>query len=495
MAGVVVAVLLTAPTAAAAATAESGTHDRPGSLEVDRFVEEHIGRHGLAGVSVAVVRHGEILHAEGYGHGSTGAEVTAHTPMPLASVSKSVTAMAVLRLAEDGGIELDTPVREYMDGFDPVDPRAEEITPRQLLDQTSGITSHGLLSPDRQEITTTEQAADVLSGMELGSDPGTGHEYQNGNYWLLAGLVESVSGEPFGSYLDREVFRPLGMEDSTSVDTADAFAGVDESAPGHVDVYGFPVPREEQPDFVAGSGNTVSTAGDMARWLVPHTNGGRSVTGEPFVGVDTLTEALTPSDPAGRYGYGWRHVPGEGRVAHGGALFGHLSYQTVTDGGLGVAVLSNTLTTSYDTAQPLAVGLVDLFEGRSPESPLPYHRIIDVVLTGLTLLSTALGVRRLRLAGVWAERHSDRPAWKLTLRSAARLLPALLVCGFAAVAVANIAVVGASPRTVAAIAAGAFWPPSFTVWVVVAAAFGLATVVLRAHRLRSARSQEPPPQG
>src|SRR5699024_2556746 len=103
-------------------------------------------------------------------------------------------AMAVMQLVEDGQIDLETPVVHYLDDFTPVDPRAEEITVRQLLDQTSGMASQGLVSPDRGRFENTEEAVDVLAGMELTDEPGTRHQYINGNYWMAAHLVEEVTG-------------------------------------------------------------------------------------------------------------------------------------------------------------------------------------------------------------------------------------------------------------------------------------------------------------
>src|SRR5699024_761111 len=87
--------------------------------------------------------------------------------------------------------------------------------------------------------------------------------------------------------------------------------------------------------------------------------------------------APVPLRPEGRYSLGWREVAGENRMAHSGTHTGHLAYQTVTEDGLGVAVMSNGLTASYDTVQPLAVGLLDLAEGESAEQPLPVPRLID----------------------------------------------------------------------------------------------------------------------
>lgn len=473
-------------TAVAPAAAANSPEDLP--ERVDTFVADHVDRQNLAGVSVAVVRDGEVLHTMGHGHDSDGNTVTADTPMAVASISKSFTAMAVMQLVEDGQIDLETPVAHYLDDFTPVDPRAEEITVRQLLDQTSGMASQGLVSPDRGRFENTEEAVDVLAGMELTDDPGARHQYFNGNYWMAAHLVEEVTGEPFGSHLERAVFEPLGMYHSTSVTRSQDLNDVDGLADGHINVYGIPVPREEPANLIAGSGNVVTTAEDMAHWLAPYTDEGRTIEGEPYAEAATVEELLSPSAPEGRYSLGWREVAGENRMAHSGTHTGHLAYQTVTEDGLGVAVMSNGLTASYDTVQPLAVGLLDLAEGESAEQPLPVPRLIDYGFLVLTLLSVALGIRRLMRARVWAERLSDRPVRWLVLRLVPRLLPLALILGYAVAGIATIIGVGADPRFVLTLGVGTYWPPSFTVWVCVAALLNLATIVVRARYSWRARS-------
>lgn len=478
--------ILLAGTAVVPATAADTSEDLP--ERVDTFVADYMDRQNLAGVSVAVVRDGEVLHTRGHGHDSTGNTVTADTPMAIASASKSFTAMAVMQLVEDGEVDLDTPVGDYLDDFAPVDPRAEEITVRQLLDQTSGLASQGLLSPDRGRFDTAEEAVDVLAGMELTEDPGTRHQYFNGNYWMAAHLVEEVTGEPFGSHLDRAVLTPLGMHDSTPVTRTQDLNDVDGLHDGHINVYGVPVAREEPASLIAGAGDVVTTADDMARWLAPYTDGGRTLEGEPYAEMSTVQEILTPSHPEESYAMGWREVAGEDRAAHSGTHTGHLAYQTVTEDGVGVAVMSNSLTAPYDTAQPLAVGILDLVEGDSPEQPLPVHRLVDYALLALTLVSVALGVRRLMRAQAWAERLSERPLRRTVLRLAPRLLPLALVLGYAAAGIAAVIGVNADPGFVLTLGAGVYWPPSFTVWVCVAALLNLATIVVRARHLRRART-------
>ncbi|QVQ53501.1 beta-lactamase family protein [Spiractinospora alimapuensis] len=454
------------------------------AAEIDAYVGESADRLGLAGVSVAVVRDGDVLFTEGYGHDSTGEAVTSRSPMMLASVSKSTTAMTVLRLVEDGLVDLDTAVVDYVPEFDPVDPRAEEITVRHLLDQTSGMASDGVLSPERRSVASLEEMASILGAKELATDPGAQHEYFNGNYWLAARVVEATTGEEYADVLQGEVLDPLGMRDSASArDGATGVEQLEGVVDGHVSTYGFSVPRDEPADFATGAGGVVASAEDMARWLAPFTNEGRTVDGEPFVSAETVQELVTPSDPDAEYGLGWRDVPGEDRVAHAGTLLGYTTYQTVTADGVGVAVLNNSLT-MYETPQPIAVGILDIVDGGTPDPPTPYHHYVDYTVAALTLLTLALGVRRLVRAEEWARRHGARPTWRPLLGYGARSLPFLAICGYL--------VLGILARAEPSVVAGfAFMWPAVTIWIIAAAVANLATLVVRTVHLRRVRLASP----
>ncbi|RKS08674.1 CubicO group peptidase (beta-lactamase class C family) [Nocardiopsis sp. Huas11] len=489
-----VLVLVAAQTAPAAAApgSSSGPAAAVDTDRIDRYVQEYVRRQGLAGVSVAVVSQGRVLHTGGYGHDSQGRPVTADTPMLTASLSKAITAMAVMLLVEEGEIALDDPVTDHLPEYDPVDPRAERITVRQLLDQTSGMASQGLLSPDRRYKQSPREAVAILATMELGADPGARHHYYSGNYYMLARLVEVVSGQSFGDYLDDAVLAPLGMADSGSaVDGERAVAEFEGLENGHVPLYGMSVPLHEPPDFFVGSGGVVATAADMGRWLAPFTSGGRTASGEPFVSGESIDTLLTPSGPQERYAMGWRPVPGEDRMAHGGTLFGYTAYQTVAEErSLGVVVLNNSLT-PLDTAQPLAVALLELAQGSTPDQPVPVHRIIDAVLGALALVTVGLGVRRVLGARAWALRMAGRPRWRAVARSLPRLLPLALIAAFVVLG----ALSGAKTSVVWALGVGSVGLTALPVWLVVAALANTVTVVVRwywSERVRSGSAGHQP---
>lgn len=110
----------------------------PGEAELDgaavaRLVTDFAERAGYPGVAVAITKGDQVVWTAGYGRDSSGAAVTDTTPMPLAPVSKSFTALAVLQLVEAGRVQLDAPVRDYLPDFRIADRRGSSITVRQLL--------------------------------------------------------------------------------------------------------------------------------------------------------------------------------------------------------------------------------------------------------------------------------------------------------------------------------------------------------------------------
>jgi len=197
------------------ARAEPTAFDASG---IDSYVTAYMDRAGYPGVSVALTHGDDGLLTAGYGHDSTGAEMTAHTPMPVASVSKSFTALAVMQLVESGDVALNDPVQSYLPDFAVDDPRSSEITVRELLNQTSGISDRTLREKSLSQPISLQAAQERAHAATLEDTPGTRHHYTNTNYHLAARLVEVVSEQPFDDYLREHVLDPIGMDESTSID-------------------------------------------------------------------------------------------------------------------------------------------------------------------------------------------------------------------------------------------------------------------------------------
>src|SRR5918992_2858055 len=192
--------------------------------ELDEFAVEAFNRQPLAGLAVGVVRDGELVYERGLGFADVNArrQVTADTVFRIGSISKTMTAIAVVQLVEQGRVGLDDPVNEHLRGYRVEHrPGSPPVTIRHLLTHTSGLgelrqltdlarPTIGLAAKlDDPLPTLTELYAPVLRA-ELA--PGEKWAYANHGFATLGQLVEDVAGRPFGEHMREAVFEPLGME-------------------------------------------------------------------------------------------------------------------------------------------------------------------------------------------------------------------------------------------------------------------------------------------
>lgn len=348
---------------------------------VDAFVMEQMRAQGVPGMALALVRGGEVVHVRGYGRSGDGAEVTPRTRFLVASLSKSFTALAVLQLAHDGRVDLDAPVRRYLPGFTLADPDA------------------------------------------------------------AARLVEVVSGEPFGRYLEERVFGPLGMEDTVSVTSSDDLRrGVDGLARGHVLAYGVPVPSGEEAGFLAGHAGVVTTAADMGRYLAMIASGGR-LGGEQVVPAEVLAPWLSPVGSEG-YALGWfvGERGGERLLQHEGIL------STFAADAVVLPQRGDAFVLLYDVhgvAQDLfgfpriREGVLSLALGEAAASGGFGVRHWAALFAALTVAAVALGVRGLLAAPDWARWSGDVPLWRALAGAARWLLPLAVLLAVPAIGVAT----------------------------------------------------------
>ena len=301
------------------------------------------------GLAVALVRHGRIAWAAGYGVAdqATGEPVTPATRFQAASVSKPVTAWGVLRLVEQGRIDLDEPVvgrlRRWCPPPSPF--KSDGITVRRLLSHTAGLSVHGYVGQtlDRPLPAIDASLAGEGGGsfpVELLDAPGRRWLYSGGGYSVLQLLVEELTGRPFADVMQTEVLGPLGM-------TASSFQWHRTAATAcpH-DVDGCQVP-----DFVfaeQAAAGLVTTAPDLARFAAAALPGPE---GEPpgrgVLRPAGVRLALTPAPgTGGRWGLGYAFglLPDGDRLAyHEGANRGwRAGLALLPDRGTGIVVLANS---------------------------------------------------------------------------------------------------------------------------------------------------------
>ncbi|MEU6782136.1 serine hydrolase domain-containing protein [Nonomuraea angiospora] len=432
---------------------------------VDAYVERYRAATGLPGVAVAITKEGKVIHATGYGKTATGEPVTADTPMAVASVSKSFTALAVMQLAENGKVTLDQPVRRFLPEFTMADPRAAKITVRQLLNQTSGMADSAFHEKSLPQPDTLQGAVARLRTARLAADPGTAFSYHNTNYQVAARLVEVASGQPFAAYLAANIFEPLGMRHSTTINTD---RDLPDTARGHLYVLGQAVALPEPTGFGNGSGGVLSTANDMARWLIAQD------TGLPgLLSPQAVREMRTPSKPNKEYALGWyigKTERGTPVLEHGGDLFTSTAHQLLMpDSGYGIAVMANT-GMAFSDAHALMIGITAIIEGGTPQSPSMQPLVLtDALFALLTLVTIGLAARGTVRARRWAARRKGWQLWRL----APYLVP-IVLCA----TIAPIHRILARGRDAAWVQL-AYLYPTFMVWLVTAAVASLTVVAAR----------------
>lgn len=430
--GVVGVMLLTSGPALAQISGNAGTAVTIQAAEINRFLAENLRHTRLPGVAVAVVNKDGSTYFAAAGATSAGGPVDRDTPFRVASVSKSFTAFAVMLLVDRGLIDLDTPVTDYLSDFSPADDRAKAITVRHLLTHTSGMADTGFAEMSRPQPASLAEAVTRLDSARLVAPPGAQWNYHNPNYHVLARLVEVVSGRDFAAFLKEEIFRPAGMNHTSSVSrSTDPAPGLGK---GYAPVYGVMVARDIPDHFIAGSGGVVSTTGDMARWLSMQLNDGVTREGLRLISSASLELAQNQSLPsAGVGGFGWgasTHPDLGRKIDHGGVLFTYSSQQMLyPDRDIAVIVLFNSVTTGGAEQGSFISGVEAILTGQTPVFGRPIGLFIDLVLAMVSAASALIGVFNIRRASRWAAWWSNRSPVLTGARLIVGALPVALLAG------------------------------------------------------------------
>ncbi|MGY1782218.1 serine hydrolase domain-containing protein [Geodermatophilus sp. SYSU D01036] len=325
-------------------------------LRLETRVAEIRGRQPCVGLAVGVVRGGglESFAAHGLADIASRTPVTEDTVFRIGSITKTVTAIAVLQLVEQGRVDLDAPVEDSLRAYRLVPRRAgwRPATVRHLLTHTAGVPEEvprsaalrrdfGIGFPPGRVPTPAEY---YRGRVPLDVEPGTRFRYTDHGPTAVGQVVEDVSGLPFDRYVRERVFAPLGMTYSDLVLTERLrprlATGYRLSAAGPR-----PVPRRDA--VTAAAGNVYSTPRDMARYLAALTGGGANGHGrvlEPAT-LDTVFEPHYRPDPRlPGMGLAFWRVDGRGHrvVEHQGTLPGFDAQVFVApDDGVGVMAFTN----------------------------------------------------------------------------------------------------------------------------------------------------------
>jgi len=326
---------------------------------LDALADGMVKRKLTPGLSLSVMHNGKLLYSKGFGVANveTGAEMTPTTGSRVASITKQFTAASILLLAEQGMLRLDDPLARFLPDF----PRAADITLRQMLSHTAGLSdyingqSHDILVAAQTRDYTSDEIIPIIRSRTplYRFQPGTSWLYSNSGFALLGIVVEKVSGLAFADFTDQHLFQPAGLSNTTidkTCTTANVCAGY---TPNYRAPHGFDLNPPVSPSFIGGAGAIRSTTEDLCLWHKALLTG--KVLKPQSVMAMTTPTLLKNGTPAYEHrgpeameyglGMGIGTLPEDDLkvISHGGRVNGFTGHlRSVPETGLTVAILYNS---------------------------------------------------------------------------------------------------------------------------------------------------------
>ena len=308
----------------------------------------------IPGIAVAIVKDDSILFAEGFGQRDIEGDrpVTTSTLFAIGSTTKAFTSVIIGTLVDEGKLDWNTPVLEYIPDFRLYDDYATtHLTVRDLLTHVSGLPRHDLMWYGADF--SREELFNRLRYLEPTAELRQKWQYQNLMYMVAGLLAEHVSGMTWEELVEERIFKALGMHNATlSVGRMERSA--DFSWP-----YNQSEDKIERIDFrnidaVGPAGSINAGVDEMAQWLRLNLNGGE-IDGKEVVSKETLSkihapQAIVSNSPGVKgmmfdlYGMGWmiHSYRGHRLLHHGGGIDGFVSHVGfLPDDGIGIVVLTN----------------------------------------------------------------------------------------------------------------------------------------------------------
>lgn len=337
----------------------SFSESRSSGGPLESLLEPYIENHQLAGAVVVVANRDQVIDREAMGY----ADIASHRVMKttdvfwVASMSKAITAAAVMMLVDEGKVNLDDPVDKYLPEFkgqkvntsppaadsqslaptrpsgdgsaqNKLEPANHPITVREILSHTSGLPFSSKLEPGALDLLPLNSSVKSYAAEPLASQPGMKYSYSNAGFNTGGRIVEVVSGMPFEEFLQRRLFRPLGMKDTTFWPTRRQLQRLAKSyeknsAGGslrEVPISQLTYPLDDRKDrFPIPAGGLFSTADDMTRFCQMMLNKG-TYRGKRYLSqasTTLITTKETGNAVTKEYGFGWN--VGDGYYEHSGA--------------------------------------------------------------------------------------------------------------------------------------------------------------------------------
>ena len=350
---------------------------------IDKIANDVLADTKVPSASLAAVRDGKIIYVHAYGNARVGPDVPATPAMrySIGSVSKQLTAVAVLMLVADGKLALDDAVGKYVPNL----MRGDDITIRQILSHTSGYRDYApqdYMIPAWTRPIADNTLVDQWAHQPLDFEPGTKWQYSNTNFVIAGMICEKVTGTPLFDFLKRRVFDKLGMTSVVDVDRGTLAASDPQGYFRRANGPLHPAPVEAA-GWKFGAYELGMTAEDLATWDISMID---QTILPPALYKQLETETLLASGAGTRYGLGIGIGLSSQRreLRHGGEASGFVSENIVLpDDRIAVAVLTNQ--DASDAAAQIADKVKDALVRSVAAQSLASDARIKVLLTSLAI--------------------------------------------------------------------------------------------------------------
>ena len=376
------AVLVVAPVAEQRPPQPDSRVDAVASLATARMKE-----HGVPGLALGILHDGVVsLRGLGVTNLEDPLPVTAHTVFPIASISKTFAATMIMRLVEQGKIDLRAPVRKYLPDFRVRDEAvSRDITVWHLLTHTGGWEGQ-VSGPDRGEETLKNFVASITDLMQV-APPEAAWSYNNAGFSIAGRVIEAVTGTSINRAVRELVFQPLGLEHAGT--TAGDFI-TQRFAAGHSVRDGAPaLMRPFSPSVSVTAGGVGLCITDLLAYARFHMGDGTSATGERILKRESLelmrTAQLRKQSTDDDIGIAW-HLRSVGPVrtaSHGGTLGGHiLLLEIAPERNFAIAILTNA-NTGWRVIQDVEREALKTFLGASyaPNQAIAHRGLVETLPT------------------------------------------------------------------------------------------------------------------
>ncbi len=426
---------------------------------LDDWIRRSIGTAGDPGAALVVVDAHGIVHCRGFGVDARNRPVTCRTRFAVASLTKSVTALEIVLLAERGHIALSAPVPTYLPWFRLRDmDAASRITIEQLLTQRSGLsedTGRAWLAKTDDDDGALERRVRALANVRLASTPATAFAYSNANFDVLGAVIAAVRGTSYERAIREDIFKPLAIADAK-------FARGDPPVAGFSRVFGWPVVAGREPAMRgdAPAAGMVVDPLSYGRYLAAHVDAGR--TWSRAVAPPAVWGRVHQSPRGSPYAMGWYEDVGPRihQLRSAGAAPDFSSWAIILpERGVGAAIFANANeAVDGGRADWLETGVERILTDRDP----PRAPVIALDLTiRLAVLAGLLGLITSMIGGL---RNRSRS------RAAVGLGVALVV-----LAVVRLAIL---PTMGGSLAVGLLYAPDLTMMLIAAVTIAAAYAAL-----------------